>query len=225
MAYLMKYKGIYRILPELDLETNDIPRDNETGEIMDGYDDIYIACKNGAKISTYGHINNTKPVWLLAYVPSLIRGRKIVRELEEKGVEIVDYMDTDEEVEFKFKAADIEVVAELMKAKTSGASISPYSSRNLPKAKVTIPSEELAKYKEITSVVPREDMLFIHRTTVAFLTNVLEKRCKKSNKKFSYKMDMKKLKLSRQTKEYIHVKGYWEEYLKYLEKEITKIYK
>lgn len=49
--YLMKYKGTYRILPELDQNTHDIPR-NKRGEIMEGYDDIYIACQNGNKIYT-----------------------------------------------------------------------------------------------------------------------------------------------------------------------------
>lgn len=53
--YLMKYKGTYRILPELDQNTHDIPR-NKRGEIMEGYDDIYIACQNGNKIYTYGPI-------------------------------------------------------------------------------------------------------------------------------------------------------------------------
>ena len=38
--YLMKYKGTYRVLAELDVRTNDIPRD-ANGEIAEGYEDIY----------------------------------------------------------------------------------------------------------------------------------------------------------------------------------------
>ena len=224
MSYLMKYKGTYRLLAEFDIETHDIPRD-EDGNVMDGYNDIYIACQHGNKIYEYGHINNTRPVWLVAYIPSIGRGRNIMKALKETGIEIVDHMETDEEVEFKFKASDIEVVAPLLKARTSGANISPFSSKNLPKAKVTIPSEELEKYKEITGVVPKEDMLFIHRVTVAFFVNVLEKKCKKTDRKFNYKSDMKKMQLARDTKGYIYAKGFWTDYLKYLEKEITKIYK
>lgn len=221
--YLMKYKGVYRILPELDEDTKDIPRDDKN-EIIDGYDDIYIACKNGGKIYTYGHIDNKKPVWLVGYVPSIGRGRNIIKALKERNVEYVDYFETDEEVEFKFKAADIEIVAELMKVKTSGASISPFSPKNLPKSDVKIPTDEIARYKEITSVVSKGDLLSIHRATTSFLEDVLQKSLRKTtkNKKFSYKTEIKSMCLSRQVKEYIWVKNFWNEYLDYLKKELEK---
>lgn len=224
--YLMKYKGVYRLLPELDAELHDIPRDYN-GEIADGYNDIYIACQYGNKIYEYGHINNTKPVWLVAYISSLGRGRNIIKAIKEREVEYIDYKETDEEVEFKFKAKDIEIVAELMKAKTSGADISPFSVKNLPKSDVKIPTEEITRYKEITSVVPRSDLLLIHRLTNSFLDDILQKGLRKTtkNKKFSYKDDIKSMSMARQVKEYIWVKGYFEEYLNYLKKEFEKIYK
>lgn len=223
--YLMKYKGIYRILPELDRNTNDIPRDYN-GEIADGYDDIYISCQHGNKIYAYGHIGNTKPVWLVGYIPSLGRGHNIIKALKEKEVEYIDYKETDEEVEFKFKAKDIEVVAEIMKAKTAGADISPFSKRNLPKSDVKIPTEKIAEYKEITSVVPKCDLLIISRLTSAFLDDILQKTLRKTtkNKSYDYKSDMKSLCMSRQSKEFIYIKGFWEEYLNYFKKEFEKIY-
>ena len=136
------------------------------------------------------------------------------------------HRENDEEVEFKFKAADIEIVAELMKAKTFGSSISPFSTKNLPKSDVKIPTEEIARYKEITNVIPKTDLLFISRTTNEFLDNILQKGLRKTtkDKKYDYKSDMKKLKMARQVKEFIWIKNFWEEYLDYLEKEITKIY-
>lgn len=219
--YLMKYKGVYRILPELDVETNDIPRDYN-GEIADGYNDIYIACQYGSKIMEYGHINNTKPVWLSAYIPSLGRGRNIIKVLKEKDIEYIDYRESDEEVEFKFKAKDIEIVAELMKAKVAGAGISPFSSKNLPRSDIKIPTEEIARYKEITSVVHKADLLIISRFTNSFLEDILKKGIRKTtkDKKFDVKSDMRKLKMARQVKEYVWTKGYWEEYLKYLKKKL-----
>lgn len=223
--YLMKYKGVYRILPELDEDTNDIPRDDKS-EIIDGYDDIYIACQNGGKIYTYGHIDNKKPVWLVGYVPSIGRGRNIIKALKERNVEYVDYFETDEEVEFKFKAADIEIVAELMKAKTSGASISPFSSKNLGKRKdIIIPQGEIDKYKNIVSTIDKKDLLIINRITNNFLNN-MEKSLKKSlkDKTFNIKKDMKKSMLSRQSKEYIYHNKFWEKYLEYLKKEINIYY-
>lgn len=224
MNYLLKYKGRYRLLCELDQNTFDFPR-NEDESIEDI--DVYIACQHGNKIFTYGHIDNKKPVWLIAYIPSITRGHNIIKALKEKSIEYVDHMETDEEVEFKFKAADIEIVAELMKAKTAGASISPFSSKNLPKSDVKIPTDEIARYKEITSVIPKGDLLIIHRLTNSFLDDILQKSLRKTtkDKKFSYKNEMKKLMMARQVKEYIWCKGMFEDYLKYLEKEIAKIYK
>lgn len=222
MNYLMKFKGKYRLLCELDQNTFDFPRDNN-----DNVDDtdVYISCQHGNKIFTYGHIDNKKPVWLIAYIPSIGRGHNIIKTLKENNIEYIDYNETDEEVEFKFKAADIEIVAELMKARTSGASISPFSSKNLPRSNVEIPTEKIALYKEITGVIPKGDLLYIHRVTTTFLDEVLQKKLKKGNKNFSYKSDMKQLKMSRQVKEYIYTKGMFDEYLDYLKKEIEKIYK
>lgn len=224
-SYLMKYKGVYRILPELDVDTNDIPRDYN-GEVADGYDDIYISCQHGNKIYVYGHIDNTKPVWLVGYIPSIGRGHNVIKALKENGIEYIDHKETDEEVEFKFKAKDIEVVAELMKAKTAGADISPFSVKNLPKSDVEIPTEEITRYKEITSVISKNDLLLIHRLTNSFLDDILQKGLRKTtkNKKFDCKLDMKQLKMARQVKEYIYIKNFWEEYLAYLKKEIEKIY-
>jgi len=221
--YLMKFKGTYRILPELDIETNDIPRDLN-GEIADGYDDLYISCQQGNKIYTYGSEDNKKVVYLIAYVPSIGRGRNIKKALDEKKIEYTNYIETDAEVEFRFKAKDIEPVAKLMKAKTSGASISPFSSKNLPKSDVEIPTDKIESYKVITSKVERGDLLIISRITTAFLVDILDKKSKETDKTFDYKTDMKKNCMARQSKEYIYHKGFWDEYLKYLNEEIEKYY-
>lgn len=215
MNYLLKYKGKYRLLCELDQSTNDFPR-NEDNSIEDT--DVYISCQHGNRIYTFGHINNKRPVWLWAYIPSIGRSRNIIKALKEKGVEFIDYIENDEEAEFKFRAADIEIVAELMKARTSGASINPFSNRNLPKSDVEIPTDKIARYKEITSVIPKGDLLIISRLTNDFLENILAKSLRTRGKKvYDYKSEMKKLKMSRQIKEYIYVKGMWSEYLDYLE--------
>jgi len=215
--YLMRYKGQYRLLCELDQDTNDFPRDAD-GNIEDI--DVYISCQNGNRIYTYGHIDNKRPVWLVAYIPSIGRGHNIIKAVKESGIEYVDHIENDEEVEFKFKAADIEIVAELLKARTSGASISPFSSRNLPKSNVEIPAEKIALYKEITKDVPKGELLSISRVTNDFLDDIMSKslckRGKKQSESFNIKDDMKKMKLARQSKEYIYVKGFWDEYLNYL---------
>lgn len=221
--YLMKFVGIYRVLPELDLETHDIPR-NANGTIDEDWDDIYIACYHGGKISVYGHDTNGR-VLLTAYIPSLKRGHLIIKALDEKRIEYNNYEETDEEILFRFKSKDIHVVAELMKAKTMGASISPFSVKNLPKSNVEMPLEKIQEYKSVIADIQNDDALYIHHTTERFLADILEKRLRKSDKSFSYKIDMKKKCMARQTKEYIYTSGFWDEYLAYLKKEINRYYK
>lgn len=220
--YILKYKGTYRLLPEIDQSTNDFPR-NYDGSIAD--EDVYIACRNNCRIITYGHIDNGRDVYLMAYIPSIGRGRNIKKSMDEKGVPYIDYFETDIEAEFKFKAKYITEVATLMQAKTGGANISPFSPRNLPRANVSIPTEKIERYKAITAKVQKEDLLIIHNITTAFLSNILTKKCRTANKKFDCVADMRKLKMSRMIKEYIYTKDLWDEYLVYLEKQIEKFYK
>ena len=232
--YLMKYKGIYRIKPNLDLELNDVPRD-ENGGIDPSYDDIYIKCANGAQIYHYGHST------LCCYIPSLGRGHNILiaiaKELNliddeseyrnyktlysllNKDKTVFDIVENDEEIEFKFNAKNIELIAKYLKPQTSGADISPFSSKNLPKSSYTIPRENLEEYSKITDSIPQSDKLSIGHITKQFMNDILSKD--KLYKTVSMKVDMRKKCL--RSKEYIHSMGYWKVYIKYLEKELCQI--
>ena len=221
--YLMKYKGQYRILPMLDLEYHDLPRDPVSGDVSQEDVELYITCQNGNKIIEYGKEPNGRVV-LLAYIPSKGRGRNIKKAMDERNIPYTDYFETDEEAEFKFKPKDIEPIAELMKAKVSGANISPFSVKNLPKANVEIPTEEIERYKAITSQVQKEDLLIIHRITTSFLSSVLAKKLKGNNKRYSINVEMRRMMMGRMPKEFIYVKGYWDEYLDYLNKNIKSFY-
>lgn len=216
--YLLKYKGTYRVLPELCLDTGDFPRDY-FGNIDEDYDDLYISCQHGNKIKS-AHLDESRRMLLFAYIPSIGRGRNIKKAIDEQGIWYDDYEETDEEVTFFFKAKDIEPVAKLMKARTNGANISPFSDKNLPKnSDVKIPTELMDKYKTISSKVDRKDLLIIGRITKSFLADILAKKLK-----IDYRADMKKLHMSRQTKEYIYTKNMWSEYLKYLDEKIAEYY-
>lgn len=231
--YLMKYKGQYRIKPNLDLNLNDVPRD-ESGGIDPSYDDIYIKCARGAQIYHYGRSI------LCAYIPSIGRGHNILiaiaKELEliEKDYKKRDYqklykalnenhtvfdiMENAKEIEFKFNAKDIDLIAKFLKPQTSGADISPFSPRNFPKSSYTIPKEDLEEYLAITNEVPQEDKLQIGFVTKRFMKNILSKD--KLYKMIDLKTDMRKKCLK--GKEYIYSMGYWEKYIKYLKKELKK---
>jgi hypothetical protein len=219
----MKYKGTYRVLPVLDEVYHDLPRD-ANGNIVHEEVELYIACQNGNKITEYGKDASNRMV-LTAYIPSIGRGRNIQKALDKQGVPYTNYRETDEEVEFRFKAKDIEPVAALMKARTGGADISPFSTKNLPKADVEMPTAEIERYKGVVAKVQKDDLLIIHRITTDFLSNILEKKYKKlEGKHFSVGIDMKKKMMSRMSKEYIWTKNMWNEYLYFLQKKIDKFY-
>lgn len=222
--YLMKFKGTYRILPVLDEVYHDLPRDTY-GNINHDEVELYIACQYGNKITEYGKDASNRMV-LKAYVPSIGRGRNMKKAMDAKNIPYTDYFETDEEIEFKFKAKDIALIAELMKVITKGANVSPFSNKNLPKSDVEIPTMEIERYKAVIAEVQNDDLLVIHRITNDFLSNFVERKCRKTDgKNFDVSTDMKKMKMKRMAKEYIWTKGFWEEYLNFLQKKIREFYK
>ena len=146
--------------------------------------------------------------------------RTLKSRMIKEGNETVTKCDT-----FKFKAKDIHYIAELMKAKTAGANISPLSSKNLPKSTIEIPSEENAKYKEIISSVNEVDTLIIYHFTNDFCSKILTKTLRKNDKSYDFKKDIRQKKMSRNIKTYIWSMGFWDEYLAYLRKKIQTYYK
>lgn len=219
--YLLKYKGQYRILPEIDIKTNDFPRD-DNGNI-DSECGLYITCQHGCMIYDYGQYGH-REMQLCAYIPSLKRGRNIKRELKKQKIQFYDYDESDEEVMFKFSSGDIDAVAKLLKAKTSGASINPFSTKNLPKSKESMPDEEITRYKAVISKLDKNDMLAIKNANNHFMNDVLAKKLREKGKRklYDYATEQKQMGLSRDVKLYIYKKGMWEEYLEYLNKELNK---
>lgn len=240
MGYLTtKYKGKYRLKCEVDKMTNDFPK-----TLKDTYEDadVYIDCSFGNKIYYYGR------GILEAYLPSLQRGRNIVRKLYAENINsenvsisqsgkgatykilnrkqfdsdiknskfIFDILETDSELIFKFYEKNSDKIIPLLKPKTSGADISPFSPKNLPKIEYAIPKEELREYEDI--IVPlKEDgkLLTLSKLTQNYIKSLSKKRLYRVVDMKSY-MRKKMLK----GKEFIHSEGYWDDYLKYLKKEI-----
>ena len=215
--YMMKYKGKYRLLSPIDTETNDFPR-TPSGDVEEDLE-IYITCQHGSKIYAYG-TDGHKEMQLAAYVPSLGRGRNVRKAMDKEKIEYYAYDETDEEVRFIFSSNDIEKVTRLLKAKISGANISPMSKRNLPKNNnVIIPDDDMAMYRNATSSINNSNMAKLKSINKSFMDDVLAKRLKenpRARKPFDYKADMRKLMLAGKTKEYIWVKGLWKEYVDYL---------
>lgn len=205
---LSHYKGQYRILCEYDKTTNQFPRK------LDGtYEDIdcYITCANKIRIYSYGR------GILEAYIPSIGRGHNIIKAIKEQfhGDIIFDIEETDSEVLFRFNAKYMKDLELILKPKTSGASISPFSSRNLPKNKsYKIPDEDLIMYKSIIENIPKNKIINIVHITKSFLQSLTNR--KNTMDKIKADMVLKGLK----GKEYIHSIGKWSEYIKYLQKQV-----
>lgn len=250
MAFLTdKFKGTYRILAPYD-QTFQFPRDLD-GTFSDF--DLYISCMNGVRVSYFGNRGV-----LEAYIPSLGRGRNIIKAIyseyvqdiekspyitvsekeDEKTGEIkiinsFDYEglykdkelnkiifnidETDEEILFRFKWDKMKDFEKYLKPKTSAASRSPFSSKNLPRSDYEIPEEEQSRYKEVISKVSKEDILKVSRWSNDYIKSLANR--KKSIE--SIKDDMKLHCMN--VKQYIHFIGRWDDYLKYLEKEIGQL--
>lgn len=233
----MKYKGVYRVLPNIDLTTNDIPRDVESN-IDKTYDDIYIKCAQGTQIYHYGGST------LVVYIPSIGRGHNVLKAIYEENIGgvnkhqmdnkfdydtmyqeleqnkiVFEIEDTEAEVIFKFLDKNMTSIIKHLKPQTSGAKISPFSAKNLPKATYTIDADDLREYKKISEGVPKENLLILSRLNNEFLTTVASELLNKIDIKADMKLQCLK------GKEYIHSKGetLWKAYLQYLKSELENI--
>lgn len=153
---------------------------------------------------------------LQVYIPSLGRGHNILKSINEIDKSIIfDIEETDSEVLFKFKYVDSDKIIPLLKPKTSGASISPFSSKNLPLNKdFKIPDGELSLYKEIVVKIPQERILTITHSTNSFIKSLTTKK----NPIENIKADMKLKGLK--GKEYIYSIGKWNDYIKFLKENL-----
>lgn len=204
-----KFFGKYRILAPVDSQTNDFPR-NDKGDV--DTEDFYIPCRTGAEISHYGRDI------LDVLIPSITRGRKLIKLCRENNIELYSIHEGDTEVSFRFHAKDIHFIADYLQARTQGKNIRPFSLKNLPESDYVIPNEEMDEYKKIISDVPKENILILSQITKDFM----EKKLQKKYKRIDMPADMKRKKMSRQTKEYIHCMGEWDNFLDYMKKEIKK---
>lgn len=138
-------------------------------------------------------------------------------DLKRKSSIIYNIEETDSEVLFLFHSKYMEQFENIFKPKTSGASISPFSTKNLPLNKsYIIPDEELKVYKDIVQKIPQNQILSITHTTKSFIKSLATK--KNDYEAIKNDMSLKCLK----AKEYIHSIGKWNEYLVYLEKNLLE---
>lgn len=199
-----KFKGKYRLKVEYDKRTNDFTRKlNGTLEDID----VYISCQHGNKVFHFGGSI------LQAYIPSIGRGHNIIKAINESfGQDIIfNIEETDTEVLFKFHYKDSDKIIPLLKPRTNGASISPFSSKNLPRNKeYKIPDENLVDYKKIINKLDKSDLFFINKVANEYVRMLGDNTISEIKR-----MNIKTL-------EYFYLIGKYDEYLKYLEKRVDE---
>ena len=202
------YKGKYRIKCEYDKHKNQFPRKID-GTFEDG--DCYIDCYKNIKVFHYGN------KILEAYFPSLMRGKNIMKAIQEKyGNDVIfSIKETDSELFFRFHANDMDRLEKYLKPKTNGADISPFSSKNLPKNKeYKIPDEDFVKYKNIIEKIGQKRVIELTHMTSNYLKSLVTKKNTWENIKAD--MSLKGLSGNR----YIHSIGKWNDYISYLKNEL-----
>ena len=148
----------------------------------------------------------------------MIRGHNIVKTIQQSDPSLIfDIEETDSEILFKFKYVNSDKIIPLLKPRTSGSQISPFSSKNLPKSNFKIPDDKLTQYKQIVSKIPPEKLLTLSRMTHSYLQTLITKKNTWENIKSDMRLKCVK------GKEYIYMIDKWEEYLKYLENEIKEM--
>lgn len=212
------YKGKYRVLPELDIDTQDFLRDCD-GDIDEDYSDFYLIGKSKIKIK-HG-VGST----LACYIPSTGTGHNVVCDYcklmcnkEYKGCEkdvaakkaasllikngFIDNIDfLYGEIYFEFNAKYLDDLNKIIKLRTGGANISPLSSKNLPKPPYEIPNKDMDKYKKAKEGI---EPLALGRLNIKFGEENVD----------NYKSELKKSRLK--AMQFFHKEGLWDEYCKWL---------
>ena len=248
-GYLKRYVKKWRVKADYDLSTNDFPRDKDENlePSFDDYyipcdsdckirhfqrDILFYYCPS------IGRFRNILKQIYTDKIGSLDKFKKIKTSEKDGKVTEKEIFNTEEmyqgllnkniltyieeldyEGEFRFKADQIDYIAETVGAKTFGANISPLSPKNLPSIKYDIPYEELTSYKEITKDLETKELYIISKLNSNFDDIIKEKKCTQ----FDVNKERKKSCLG--TKEFIHSIGMFKEYLLYLKENIATLRK
>lgn len=228
-----------------DQSTNDWCRDYN-GELDQSFGDFYIKCKNHIEIK---HCTGNA---LSCYIPSLSRGYNILRKIytdkissneeELPSVEIIAkklveaqiLIDIDIlsiEMYFTFKSKDIDYIAKLVGASTTGSNIGALSNKNLPKNKYQIPEIDLQLYEELKNKLPEvkrvlhgKEIQMVNGLIVKSLISNFDAVIKKLKGK-GFDMDADRKKKCIKGIDYIHEIGLWKEFIQYMGIEVEKLSK
>lgn len=210
--YLEKYVGKYRVLAPYDLDTKRFPV-NDTGGVDDSFDDLYIPCRKGVIKHTYEQ--DRLAVW---FYSKSTQGKNVYKALTKKYPKLdLKYEDYEEDCAIYFNSEDINKVSTIVKPRTSGASVKPYSSKNLPKPDYNIPGKDLARLYSITKDMDRvTKMHFIKACNKEFNNTINKIKGKK------YDAEKERKESNMKPKEFIHSIGLWDDYIEFVSEQYNK---
>ena len=239
------YKGKYRLKAEIDKSTWQFVKcRSKKGKLVNSTNDVYIDCRKG-RIYYYGSSvlevyipkkNVARNVIKSLVSADLVKRHTTAQVNQKTGslIESVDYdvlykeisesteypiydlYENDKEFTCKIKAEDLDWIKDEIGIRTTGADISPFSVKNLPKIKHEIPADDEEKYKNITSELGLECGRLIKSANAKYvkrLNKLLQTDIKNDAKNSSMKL-----------KDYIHFLGkeQWDDYIEFLKKEIKQ---
>lgn len=216
-----KFKGKYRVLPEVDKRTNDVPRDL-TGVVDADYDDFYIPSSKNLtvrhgyrdELSCFIESSKTatsviKSIYKKLVAPKEVLYTEALQTLLDKKI-ILSADEFENELFITFKADRLDSLADTLKLKTRGSNINPMSNKNFYTIKYIIPPEDEEGYKNI---------MYEYLNTYSDLDKLtLGRFVNKLNKEFLEGQQTQRKQKGLGAKEYIHDTGQWNSYLEYLKK-------
>ena len=212
--YLEKYVGKYCVRAELDPDTDDFPRDSN-GKIYESFEDLYIPCAKGIIKHTYE--NDLLALYILEKPKT---GESVKKRFNDENIWYRDESFGVDTLLF-FHESDLKKVAKIVKPRTKGKGISPFSKKALDNSyeKFEIPKDDLIKFKEITDKLDLEHMAkiqFIKKTLKDFDTVIQKKKGSR------YDISKQRKESSLKPKEFIYSIGMWDEYLDFVQGEMNK---
>jgi hypothetical protein len=133
---MLSYRNKYRVVSEFDRTT-----------LQPNKEDLYIYCSNGGQIFRYN--NDT-----LAYYRNGVLSSKLISKLDELKINYQNK--TQSEVLIYFDEKDLDKLVEVFNIRTSGASISPYSQKNLKLFKWFRDNEDMYRKQGLLNENKRE---------------------------------------------------------------------
>lgn len=218
------YKGKYRVLAEYDWDTNDFPRD-EQGNIDECFNDFYIPGRKNVRIVHAGGnilgcyvFSNTLGRNILSNIYEIECNKTPPKKIDKIGELLISENIIEEitiydgEILFTFKAKHLDDWAKIFKLKTSGANISPLSTKNLPKSNYVINKNDEKEYNALFNHLSKTQKMQVAKRATATITSKLTKK---------QKAEMKQLCMK--PKQYIHYIGKWNKLIDEVKKEIKNV--